>query len=45
LLSIDGATLPSGRPGKSGGRYAPRKPGPAASKAAKLARKVVRKRK
>ena len=45
LLMLDGKTLPTGttRGGKTG-RFAPRKPGPAASKAAKAARKVIRKR-
>ena len=42
LLTMDGETLPTGR--AKGGRYQPRKPGPAAAKSAKLARKVVRKR-
>ena len=45
LLMLDGKTLPTGHTrGGGGGRYAPRKPGPAASKAAKAARKVIRKR-
>ena len=45
LLMLDGKTLPTGfaRGGK-GARYAPRKPGPAANKAALAARKVIRKR-
>ena len=42
LLTMDGETLPTGR--AKGGRYQPRKPGQAAAKSAKLARKVVRKR-
>lgn len=42
LLSIEGAALPQGRPRR--GRYQPRKPGQRAAKDAKLARKVVRKR-
>ncbi len=45
LLMLDGKTLPTGNTrGGKGGRYAPRKPGPAATKAAIAARKVVRKR-
>ena len=44
LLNIEGKTLPSGRQGRPG-RYQPRKPGPAAAKAEKIKRKVVRKRK
>ena len=43
LLSLDGNTLPTGGRAKPG-RYQPRKPGKAASKADKLARKVIRKR-
>ena len=44
LLDIEGRTLPGGAQAKRG-RYAPRKPGKAAAKDAKLARKVVRRRK
>ena len=45
LLMLDGKTLPTGHArGGKGARYAPRKPGPAASKAAKAARKVIRKK-
>lgn len=44
LLTLDGATLPTGR-GARPGRYQPRKPGAAAAKATKLKRKLVRKRK
>jgi ribonuclease R len=43
LLDIEGGRLPAG-PAKRG-RYVPRKPGKAAAKDAKLARKVTRKRK
>ncbi|TXI00910.1 MAG: ribonuclease R [Pseudorhodobacter sp.] len=43
LLEIDGAALPAGK-ARKGGRYAPRKPGAASAKAAKLSRKIVRKR-
>ena len=43
LLSIDGKALPQGRGGK-GRRHSPRKPGPAAGKAAATKRKVIRKR-
>ena len=43
LLSIEGATLPAGQARK--GRYNPRKPGPAAGRAAKTERKVNRRRK
>ena len=43
LLMLDGQTLPNGRSSK-GGRYQPRKPGKAAVKADKLARKLVRKK-
>jgi ribonuclease R len=45
LLTLEGATLPTGRSGSRPGRYQPRKPGAAAAKAAKIKRKVVRKRK
>ena len=51
LISLEGATLPKGRGpkgpggGRGGGRFSPRKPGPAAAKDAKLKRKVLRKRK
>jgi ribonuclease R len=44
LVEIDGATIAAGGRGRKGGRYQPRKPGPAGAKAAKLARKIVRKR-
>ena len=44
LLEIDGKELPQGRGSRPGGRFAPRKPGPAKAKAAALRRKVVRKR-
>jgi ribonuclease R len=44
LLEIEGRGLPAGKPAR-GGRYQPRKPGRAAAKDAKLARKVVRRRK
>ncbi len=44
LLEIEGKTPPQGKSGK-GGRHAPRKPGQAAARDAKLARKVVRRRK
>ncbi|MCF8511558.1 MAG: ribonuclease R [Rhodobacteraceae bacterium] len=44
LLEIDGAALAVGGQGRRGGRYQPRKPGAANAKAAKLARKIVRKR-
>ncbi len=44
LVEIDGATITSGGRGRKGGRYQPRKPGAAGAKAAKLARKIVRKR-
>lgn len=43
LLEIDGAALAVGR-SRKGGRFNPRKPGAAKAKAAKLARKVVRRR-
>jgi ribonuclease R len=43
LLEIEGRGLPAGKPAR-GGRYSPRKPGRAAAKDAKLARKVVRRR-
>lgn len=43
LVEIDGAAIPAGR-ARKGGRYAPRKPGAAGAKAAKLSRKIVRKR-
>lgn len=43
LLEIDGAGLPVGK-SRKGGRFNPRKPGAAKAKAAKLARKIVRKR-
>jgi ribonuclease R len=42
LLSIDGATLPTGR--KKPGRYAPRKPGKFAAKDAAVKKKIIRKR-
>lgn len=45
LLEIDGATIAAGGARRKGGRYQPRKPGAANAKAAKLARKIVRKRK
>ena len=46
LLMLDGKTLPTGQTrGGRNARFAPRKPGPAAGKAAKAARKVLRKRK
>jgi ribonuclease R len=44
LVEIDGATITPGGRGRKGGRYQPRKPGVAGAKAAKLARKIVRKR-
>jgi ribonuclease R len=44
LLEIEGRGMPAGTAGR-GGRYQPRKPGRAAAKDAKLARKVVRRRK
>jgi ribonuclease R len=44
LVEIDGATITPGGRGRKGGRYQPRKPGAAGAKAAKLARKIVRKR-
>ena len=44
LVEIDGATIAAGGRGRKGGRYQPRKPGAAGAKAAKLARKIVRKR-
>lgn len=44
LLSVEGAALPrSGRTGRKG-RFAPRKPGAAAARDAKVKRKVMRKR-
>ena len=43
LLSIEGAALPAGQVRK--GRFSPRKPGPAAGRAAKVERKVSRRRK
>ncbi len=45
LLEIDGAAIAAGGARRKGGRYQPRKPGAANAKAAKLARKIVRKRK
>ena len=49
LISLEGATLPAGRGGKGGprkgGRFSPRKPGPAATRDAATRRKVLRKRK
>lgn len=42
LVEVEGCALPQGS--RKGGRYQPRKPGAAAARAAKLARKVVRKR-
>ena len=44
LLEIDGATISAGGRGRKGGRYAPRKPGATKARDAKLARKVIRKR-
>jgi ribonuclease R len=44
LVEIDGAAIAAGGRGRKGGRYQPRKPGAAGAKAAKLARKIVRKR-
>ena len=44
LVEIDGAAIAAGGRGRKGGRYQPRKPGAANAKAAKLARKIVRKR-
>jgi len=44
LLEIEGRGMPAGKPARSG-RYQPHKPGRAAAKDAKLARKVVRRRK
>ena len=44
LLDIEGRSTSAGAPAKRG-RYAPRKPGKAAAKDAKLARKIVRRRK
>jgi ribonuclease R len=44
LVEIDGAAIAAGGRGRKGGRYQPRKPGAASAKAAKLARKIVRKR-
>ena len=43
LVEVEGRSLPAGG-ARRGGRYQPRKPGSASAKAAKLARKVVRKR-
>lgn len=43
LLEIEGGTMPAPRHGKKG-RFAPRKPGKAAARDAKIKRKVVRKR-
>jgi len=44
LLEIDGRTAAAGAPAKRG-RFAPRKPGKSAARDAKLARKIVRRRK
>jgi ribonuclease R len=44
LVEIDGAAIAAGGRGRKGGRYQPRKPGAAGAKTAKLARKIVRKR-
>jgi ribonuclease R len=44
LVEIEGATISAGGRGRKGGRYQPRKPGAAAAKASKLARKIIRKR-
>ncbi len=44
LLELENRTLPSGKPSRRG-RYAPRKPGAASARDAKLKRKVSRKRK
>jgi ribonuclease R len=44
LVEIDGQGMPAGRTGRRVGRYQPRKPGRAAAKEAKRARKVVRRR-
>jgi ribonuclease R len=44
LLEIDGAALAAGGRSRKGGRFSPRKPGGTKAKAAKLARKIVRKR-
>jgi ribonuclease R len=44
LLDIEGRAASPGAPAKRG-RYAPRKPGKAAARDAKLARKIVRRRK
>jgi ribonuclease R len=44
LVEIDGAAIAAGGRSRKGGRYQPRKPGAANAKAAKLARKIVRKR-
>ena len=43
LLSIDGATLKTGRP--AGGKYGPRRPAQSKAKADGAKRKVIRKRK
>jgi ribonuclease R len=43
LIEIEGQGLPAGKAAR-GGRYRPRKPGPAAARTAKLARKVTRRR-
>ena len=45
LLELEGGNLPAGRPGKKGGRYAPRKPSQRAARDAGVKRKVLRKRK
>ena len=46
LLTVDNRAMPTGAGiGAKRGRFAPRKPGPAAAKDAKLKRKVLRKRK
>ena len=44
LLEIEGAAVTAGGRGRKGGRYAPRKPGATKARDAKLARKVIRKR-
>lgn len=44
LLEIEGAAVAAGGRGRKGGRYAPRKPGATKARDAKLARKVIRKR-
>jgi ribonuclease R len=44
LVEIEGSAIATGGRGRKDGRYPPRKPGAANAKAAKLARKIVRKR-